>query len=124
VLVSVLVFAGLLVWQFSSSPSLQRSTQAQRALPIAEQVISEHSDVRLVEANFRFTRPPGSSGEKEALLGVVYVEKVGETAVTNDFLQQQLEEDIQQNLLAQGFHVKPLITVTVLEPPPAAPAGN
>jgi uncharacterized hydrophobic protein (TIGR00271 family) len=124
VLVSVLVLAGLLVWQFSSSPSQQRSTQAQRALPIAEQVISEHSDVRLVEANFRFTRPPGSSGEKEALLGVVYVEKVGETAVTNDFLQQQLEEDIQQNLLAQGFHVKPLITVTVLEPPPAAPAGN
>lgn len=120
VMASLLVLTGLMIWQFSSSPSLQRSTQAQRALPIAAQVIREHPDVQLVEANFRFTRPTTlSSGKREALLGVVYVEKVTETAVANNlFLQEELEQSIQQQLLAAGFNVNPLITVTLLEPPP------
>jgi len=117
VIVSVLVLIGLLAWQFSSSPALQRSTRAQRALPIAAQVIDQRGDVRLVEASFRFTRPTSSQETPEALLGVVYVEKVGETAVANETLQQQIGQAIEQELLIQGFNVKPLISVTVLEPP-------
>ncbi len=124
VLVSIVLLTGLLAWQFTSSPSLQRSTQAQRALPIAEQVLNQRSDVRLVEANFRFTRPPGITDEKEALLGVLYVERIENTGIPNETLQRQIEEAIQQQLIAEGFNVKPLINATMLEPPSSLKAGN
>lgn len=116
---SIVVLIGLLAWQFSSSPMLQRSTRAQRALPVAEQVISARGDVRLVEASFRFTRATGSKDAPETLLGIIYVERVGEkqTAVTTQTLEHQIGQAIEQEILIQGFNVKPLVSVIVLDPP-------
>lgn len=118
-LVSGAVLACLLAWQFQDSPSLQRSTRAQRALAVADQVISDRSDVNLVEANFRFTRPEANSQAPEALLGIIYVEQTANTTLAAEVLSQDVAQAIQQRLLTQGFNVKPLLTVIVLEPPPS-----
>jgi hypothetical protein len=80
---------------------------------VAEQVIEQDEDVRLVEANFRFTRPVTDQQGPEALLGIIYVEQTG-----GEVVPDLIEQAIEARLLAEGFNVRPLVTVTVLDPPP------
>jgi uncharacterized membrane protein len=112
--VSALSLAGLLVWQFSSAPELQRSTQAQRALGVVQEVVDTSPEASLVEADLRFTRP--NTGSQETLLGTVFVRRMDESDQTSEEIARQLARAIQQSLLEAGFDVEPLIHVTVLEP--------
>lgn len=115
VLVSVLALGGLLTWQFTSSPSLQRSTLSQRALPAAEQVIDQWDEVRLLDASFQFTRTRRDSSLPEALLGQIYLQRIKETSLSDEVLEDLISETIEKKLLEEGFNVTPLLSVTVLE---------
>ncbi|KFI22778.1 DUF389 domain-containing protein [Nitrosococcus oceani] len=115
---SAVVLAGLLWWQFSSSPELQRSTRAQRAVAEIRTAVEASKAVHLVEANARFTRTsiPGQN----SLLALVYVQPI-KTITLSDAneakLKRYLAHQIQQHLLKAGFNVTPLVSVTVLKPP-------
>jgi uncharacterized membrane protein len=123
-LLSVIALAGLLVWQFQDSPSLQRSTRSQEALNIAEQALSDIPEARLIEANFRYTWPSTDQQGPQTLLGVVYVERMGDTTVPASLLEEQVVSALENRLLAAGFNAKPLINVSVLDPPPSFSAEN
>lgn len=110
---SLLLLVGLLIIQFRSTPDFQRSTRAQRAATVVQQVIQEDASVELVETNLRFTRP--FIQENNKLLGVIYVQRQPQAAQTNDQIQEALTSKIQERLLDEGFNVTPLISVTVLE---------
>ncbi len=112
---TLLALGGLLFWQFSSSPNLQRSTQAQNALEVVNQVVNDSGYAGLVEADMRFTR--SSIQGQNTLLGDVYVQRLQSAAMPDEQIKQQLTQKIQAEILRKGFNVTPLMNVTVLDPP-------
>ena len=69
----------------------------------------------LVEANVRFTRP--SIPDQNTLLGLVYVQPKPEINLSKEQISDRLSQEIQTNILQQGFDVVPLINVSVLSKP-------
>jgi uncharacterized membrane protein len=112
--VSSLVAAGLIWFQFSTTPDLQRTTRAQRAVSEAEQVVDESELASFVSAQFRFTEPTASPGE--ILLGDLYVQRQAGVLLPDEQIEEELVRQIQQRLLDQGFNVTPLLSISVLEP--------
>ncbi|QBQ53685.1 DUF389 domain-containing protein [Nitrosococcus wardiae] len=112
---SIIVLAGLLGWQFSSSPELQRSTRAQRAIAEIRTAVEASNLAQLVEANARFTR--ASIPEQNSLLAIVYVQRARTIPLSDAELRRRLTHQIQEHLLNAGFNVTPLVSVTVLKPP-------
>ena len=110
---SAIVLAGLMLWQFSDAPNLQRSSRAQRANAEVQQVVQRSNLAKLVESNVRFTGAdiPG----QETLLCVVYVQRQPNSAGSTEQIRADLTQSIQTRLLQQGFNVTPLVEVTVLE---------
>ena len=111
--VSFLVGAGLLWVQFQNTPELQRSTRAQRAVSIAQQVINESELASYVAAEFRYTEPMQQS--EEILLGTLYVQRGNNVSANDDEIEEQLIHQIRQALQQNGFKGTKLLTITVLE---------
>jgi uncharacterized membrane protein len=55
--ITVIALIGLLTWQFSNSPNLERSSRAQRANAEVKNAIEQVGLAQLVESNVRFPRP-------------------------------------------------------------------
>ncbi|MFB2934574.1 DUF389 domain-containing protein [Aerosakkonemataceae cyanobacterium BLCC-F154] len=112
--VTLIALVGLLTWQFFNSPSLERSTRAQRANVQVEKAIQEVGLAQLVESNVRFTRPeiPGQN----TLLSVVYVQRKPGVKLSDTEIQQRITRAVQNRLQEKGFNVTPLVSVNVLEP--------
>lgn len=113
--VTTLALIGLLNWQFMNTPSLQRSSRAQRATADIQQLVQDNPLVQLVEANIRFTR--ANIEEQDTLLCVLYVQRNPETTISKDEISQRLTREIQNHLQEAGYNVTPLVQVTVLDPP-------
>lgn len=113
--VTILLLAGLLTWQFSSSPELQRSSRSQRATAEIQKVVNNSNLVDLVEADVRFPNP--NIKGQNTLLGTVYVQRRAGVTESDGEISDRLTNDIQTRLLEQGFNVTPLVDVSVLEAP-------
>jgi uncharacterized hydrophobic protein (TIGR00271 family) len=113
--VTILALAGLLTWQFSSSPELQRSSRSQRATAELQKVVNNSNLVELVEADVRF--PNSNIKGQNTLLGTVYVQRKAGVTESDQQIRDRLTKDIQTNLLEQGFNATPLVDVSVLEAP-------
>lgn len=118
-LVTLLALASLLTWQFSSSPHLQRSSRAQRATAQIQNVLKSINFADLVEANVRFTRPDIRG--QNTLLSEVYVQRRRGVNLSDAQIRSRITNAIQRQLLAEGFNVTPLVSVTVLEAPSIPP---
>lgn len=116
--VSILLVVGLLWWQFSNEPNLQRSTLAQRATGDVQTLLAHNDQVALVEADLRFTRP--SLQDQNTLLGVIYVQRRPGVTQPTEALRQAVTRAVESHLLNQGYNITPLIDVIVLEKPPGA----
>jgi uncharacterized hydrophobic protein (TIGR00271 family) len=71
--ITVIALAGLLTWQFSNSPNLERSSRAQRANAEVNKAVEQVGLAKLVESNVRFTR--SNIEGQNTLLSVVYVQR-------------------------------------------------
>ncbi|WP_017314126.1 DUF389 domain-containing protein [Mastigocladopsis repens] len=116
---TVIALAGLLTWQFSNSPNLERSSRAQRANTEVQKVVEQVGLAKLVESNVRFTR--ANIQGQNTLLSVVYVQKKPEVTASNEEISSRLTQAIQTHLLKQGFNLTPLVDVNVLETPASKP---
>jgi len=112
---TIVVLSGLLTWQFSTSPKLQRSSREQRAVAQIQKVVNDSSLAKLVEADVRF--PPANIKGQNTLLGTVYVQRQAGVTQSSEEIRSRLTSTIQTQLLQQGFNVTPLIDVSVLEAP-------
>lgn len=112
---TILALAGLLTWQFSNPPQLQRSSRAQRAVGEIQKVLNGSDLADLVEANVRFTRADIKG--QNTMLGTIYVQRREGITVPTEEIRTQIERKIQSHLLEQGFNATPLIDVSVLEAP-------
>ena len=113
--VTILLLAGLLTWQFSSSPELQRSSRSQRATAELQKVVNNSNLVELVEADVRF--PNSNIKRQNTLLGTVYVQRKAGVTESAQQIRDRLTNDIQTHLLQQGFNATPLVDVSVLDAP-------
>lgn len=116
--ISICVLTGLLIWQFSNSPNLERASRAQRANAEVQKVIQQSDLVKLIESNVRFTRADSS---ENTLLCVVYVQRQPDVVRSTDQIRAELTQAIQTHLLQQGFNVIPLVDVILLEAPALKP---
>jgi len=114
--ISAIVLTGLLIWQFSSSPNLERSSRAQRANAELQQVVKQNDSAQLIEANVRFTR--ANTQGQNTLLCVVYVQRRTEATRSAEQIRADLTQAIQSRLL-QDINATPLVDVIVLEVPDA-----
>ncbi len=112
---TILTLAGLLTWQFSNSPQLQRSSRSQRATAQIQQVVDSVGLVEFVEANVRFPRP--NIKGQNTLVCEVYVQRRKGVKESDAQIRSRLTREIQAQLMAAGFNVTPLVNVTVLTPP-------
>jgi len=107
---TALFLGGLLAWQFSSKPSLQRSSRVERATATITRSVNDSGVASLVSAQVRFTRPD-IHGEN-TLLATIYVQSRNSPLL----VRKRLTSRLQRNLQA-GFNVTPLVDVIVLHPP-------
>jgi uncharacterized hydrophobic protein (TIGR00271 family) len=112
--ITVLTLIGLLTWQFSNSPNLERSSRAQQANAEVQKAIEQVGLAQLVESNVRFTRP--NIQGQNTLLSVVYVQRKPGVKQSDGEITNRIKSAVQKRLKEQGFNVTPLIDVTVLEP--------
>ncbi len=113
--ITVMALAGLLNWQFSHSPNLQRSSLAQRANAQVQKTVEQVGLAKLVESNVRFTR--SNIEGQDTLLSVVYVQRQPGVTASSEEIRLRLTKSIQTQLLKQDFNVTPLVDVNVLETP-------
>lgn len=113
--ITAIALAGLLTWQFSNSPNLQRSSRAQRANAQVQKAVEQVGLAKLVESNVRFTR--SNIGDQDTLLSVVYVQRQPGVTASSEEIRDRLTQSIQAQLLKQDFNVTPLVDVNVLETP-------
>lgn len=113
--ITVIALAGLLTWQFSNSPNLQRSSLAQRANAQVQKTVEQVGLAKLVESNVRFTR--SNIEGQDTLLSVVYVQRQPGVTASSEEIRHRLTQSIQAQLLKQDLNVTPLVDVNVLETP-------
>lgn len=114
VAITVIALIGLLTWQFSNSPNLERSSRAQRANAEVKNAVEQVGLAQLVESNVRFPRP-NIEGEN-TLLTVVYVQRKPGVKQSDQEISNRIKGAVQKRLKEKNFNVTPLIDVTVLEP--------
>lgn len=112
--ITVIALIGLLTWQFSNSPNLERSSRAQRANAEVKNAVEQVGLAQLVESNVRFPRP-NIEGEN-TLLTVLYVQRKPGVKQSDKEISNRIKRAVQKRLQQQEFNVTPLIDVTVLEP--------
>jgi len=113
--VTIVALFGLLTWQFSTSPELQRASRSQQAAAAIQKVVNNSGLAELVEANVRFTSTDIKG--QNTLLGTVYVQRQAGATESSEEIRARITRNIQTQLLNQGFNVTPLIDVSVLEAP-------
>lgn len=113
--VTILALVGLLTWQFSTAPDLQRSSRSQRANAEIQKVVKNSNLAQLVEADVRFPSPDIKG--QNMLLGTVYVQRKAGVTESDQQIRDRLTSEIQTRLLQQGFNVTPLVDVSVLKAP-------
>jgi uncharacterized hydrophobic protein (TIGR00271 family) len=111
--ITVIALIGLLTWQFSNSPNLERSSRAQQANAEVQKAVEQVGLAQLVESNVRFTRP--NIQGQNTLLSVLYVQRKPGVKQSEREISNQIKSAVQKRLKEQGFNVTPLIDVTVLE---------
>lgn len=114
-MITVIALTGLLTWQFSHSPNLQRSSLAQRANAQVQKTVEQVGLAKLVESNVRFTR--SNIQGQDTLLSVVYVQRQPGVTASSEEIRDRLTQLIQTQLLKQDLNVTPLVDVNVLETP-------
>jgi uncharacterized hydrophobic protein (TIGR00271 family) len=117
VLVTLVGLSGVLWWQFRAVPNLQRSTLAERAAVEVQQAVNESGLVHLVEANVRFTRARIEG--QNTLLGVLYIQRREDITLPEEVIRRRLTHAVQERLNQQFQNITPVVSVNILNPPPA-----
>jgi uncharacterized membrane protein len=112
---SVIVLIGMLGWQFSSPLRLQRSSEETRAIQKVEQAVNEMHSAHLVHVEARFRGL--DNVEAQEMLILAYVRPVEGTQLAPAHIAEDVEDTIEQAILAAEGKIIPLVEVHVVEPP-------
>lgn len=109
---SVVVLVGLVAYQLSDAPTLQRSSVQTEVAADISRIVNDDPEAGLVEVDARFTRPDIAG--QDTLLAVVHVQPVG--GADPDELEQRLGTELSA-AMTQRHDVVALVTVTAIPRP-------
>ncbi|WP_207496074.1 DUF389 domain-containing protein [Aridibaculum aurantiacum] len=109
--VTLVLFAGVLAWQFSTPLELERSSTSKRAEAEIQKTVNAYKGVGLVEASARFTRAniPG----KNTLLCIIYVQQM-QPGLSTEQIKQELQARIIHTVKSKFKNVDPVVNIVVL----------
>lgn len=110
--VSVVGLVGLVAFQLSSSPSLQRATVQTEVASEITKLVDDDPDAELVQVEASFTRP--DVPDQDTLLAVVHVQPAA--GVDPDEVEERLAPALTA-AISEQYDVVALVTVTAIPPP-------
>jgi uncharacterized hydrophobic protein (TIGR00341 family) len=108
---SFLFLLGILSWQFSSQPDLQRSSRSRNVAAIVKEFINKSPLANPVEVNVRFTRADIKG--QNTLLITTFVQN--ESTFNKLQVKKTLTKELKALIHQKSFNLTPLIEITVLE---------
>lgn len=105
---SLVALAGLLWWQFSNPPNLQRSSTSQRAAEDAREAIEATGVAKVVQLDAQFTRADIQG--QNTLLVTGYVQS---GRPNPEQVKQRVEERVRERLSGR-YNVTPVVSLTVV----------
>ena len=109
---SVLVVAGLLYWQFSSQPGLQKSSLSTQVTEVMHTALSELEDVETIEVNARFTR--GTLPNLNPVICELYLYNRSDT-LTDTEVKKLVSTLLYRRIKAENLNADPMFDITVLD---------
>jgi uncharacterized membrane protein len=95
--ITAALLAGLLGWQYSNSPSLERSSLEQQATATVQRLVQNQEDLNYLDADIRYTQ--SSDTDTNTLLAVVYVQAQPDNPLAPETIQENLSADLEKELI-------------------------
>ncbi len=119
---TLLLFAGLMYWQFSTPLRFEWASLRARAAQLVRQVVQESEIAETILLDVRFPQPePGGS---QTLLITGYIQPVGQVSYPDDYLKNYMQSIISERLLQEYSNLQPLIDLVVIKPVFLPSPGN
>lgn len=115
-IVSSLLVAGMMYWQFSTTPQLRKSSIDTQATEVIKTRLSAMPEIETIEATARFTR--GTLPEKNPLLCQVKVIR-GESGAgeSDEELKRRIVAALTEAINHKEYNAFPVFEITILEKP-------
>ncbi|WP_347158118.1 DUF389 domain-containing protein [Pontibacter chitinilyticus] len=110
--VSGLLVAGLLYWQFSSQPGLQKASLNTQITEVMHTALSEMKDVETIELNARFTR--GTLADLNPVICELYLYNRNDS-LTDEQVKKRVSELLYKRIKAKNWNADPMFDITVLD---------
>ncbi len=110
---TLLLFAALMFWQFSTPLRFERSGLGAKAAQVVRQIVKESEIAETVSLDVRFPQPePGGS---QTLLITGYIQPIGQLSFPADYIKNYMQTVISERLLQEYPNLQPLIDLVVVE---------
>ncbi|TPE43501.1 DUF389 domain-containing protein [Pontibacter mangrovi] len=112
--VSVLLIGGMLYWQFSNKPGLEKASLNTLMEEVMRQELSKMKDIETIALDARFTR--GTLPDKNPVICELYLYKRSDS-LTDGQVKKRVAAVLYQKLKAKGWNADPMFDITVLDYP-------
>lgn len=109
---SVLVVAGLLYWQFSSQPGLEKASLNTAITEVMHTALSEMDDVETIEINARFTR--GTLPDLNPVICDLYLYNRSDS-LSDEQVKDKVSSLLYKRIKAQNWNADPMFNITMLD---------
>ncbi|MFD3002492.1 DUF389 domain-containing protein [Pontibacter toksunensis] len=109
---STLIVAGLLYWQFSSQPGLQKSSLNTQITEVMHTALEELDEVETIEINARFTR--GTLPNLNPVICELYLYNRSEI-LTDEEVKKLVSNLLYKRIKAQNWDADPMFNITMLD---------
>ena len=110
--VSVLLVAGLLYWQFSGQPGLQKSSLSTQIAEVMNTALGEMEEVEAIEVSARFTS--GTLPDLNPVICELFLYNRSET-LTDEEVKKLVSSLLYKRIKAQCWNADPMFSITVLD---------
>ncbi|MCC9138583.1 DUF389 domain-containing protein [Pontibacter silvestris] len=112
-IVSAIIVAGLLYWQFSKQPGLQKASLTTQITETMHTALDkEVKDVKTIEVNARFTR--GTLPNKNPVICELYLLNQSDS-LTDEQMKKRVEDLLRTRIKEKDYNADPMFSITMLD---------
>ncbi len=113
-LVSGLVIAGMLYWQFNQQPSLQKASLSTQITEVMRAELKKMKEIETIEVSARFTR--GTLPNLNPVICDLYLYNRNDS-LTDEQVKQVVRDVLYERIKAKGWNADPMFNITMLAYP-------
>ncbi|AKD05432.1 DUF389 domain-containing protein [Pontibacter korlensis] len=110
-LVSGLIIAGMLYWQFSRQPALQKASLNTQVTEVMRNELKKMKDIETIEASARFTR--GTLSNLNPVICELYLYNRNE-ALSDEQVKEMVRDVLHKRIKAENWNADPMFDITIL----------